>query len=624
MQKAENSSLLHGTAPALRLQPPTGEPGAPEPMADGNDRNARVSPAGCTRRDFIRQLACVPALFPRVSGWLPRLATESGDHPTLSAVGRRPLPPPPSPQAPPQLLSFEEILELYKEAIPPSALRDKMMLLLRTPFVSNRAAEAGVRPLKPAVGSLGRTMRVAQWNVNRGLEFDAIRNALSDAKSFTAQAKSDHPETQPEHARRIGEQLAILQSTDVIVLNEVDWGVNRTGFRNVADELARALGMNYAFGAEFVEVDPLTMGLDQRHLDPDLRRACARAGDSKHDAEERARAAMKPDRSRYRGLHGTAIFSRYRLENVRLVPFPTQGYNWYRDEKRAGVAGRTESLIGLATFDEPLIRQVRRGGRMMLFAELRDADLPCGCVTIVATHLEDRTAPDIRRRQMQDLLGLISEIDHPVVIAGDVNTTTHVGMPISVTHALNQTIRSPGTWAARGFFEAVERLTPWGWTYSLADDALAFAHRFNDPTNASVPLFMPNPEEKLFRVVEEFRFADGCCFDFRGDRERSANHRRGKLANSNERGAKGFLPTREMARTYGPVGRYKIDWIFVRPHTLNHPCDDGQSYRFSPHFGRTLLELNHALCRPMSDHSPITVDLPLDEAGAGAGTTGQA
>lgn len=624
MQKAENSSLLHGNFPAVNTQPPAAASGAAEPIAVGDEAKTRLYPARHTRRDFIRKLACVPALLPRVSGWLPHLATGPLDDPTLALVARRTLPPPLSPQAPPDLLSFEEILELYREAVPPSALREKLTLLLSTPFVSNRAIEAGVRPLKPVAGPLGRTLRVAQWNINRGLEFDAIRMALSDAKGFTGQAQSDHPVTWSEHARRIREQLAILQSADVIVLNEVDWGVNRTGFRNVADELAHALGMNYAFGAEFVEVDPLTMGLDQRHLDPDLRRSCARAGDSKHDAEERARAVMKPDPSRYRGLHGTAIFSRYRLENVRLIPFPTEGYDWYRDEKRAGVAGRTESLIGLVTFDEPLIRQVRRGGRMMLFAELRDADLPCGCVTVVATHLEDRTAPETRRRQMQDLLGLIGEIDHPVIIAGDMNTTTHVGMPISVTHALNQTIRSPGTWAARGFFEAVERLTPWGWTYSLADDALAFAHRFNDPTNASVPLFMPNPEEKLFSVVEEFRFADGCCFDFRGDRERSANHRRGKLANSNERGGKGFLPTREMARTYGPLGQYKIDWIFVRPQTLNHPCDDGQSYRFSPHFGRTLLELNHALCRPMSDHSPITVDLPLDEAAAGAGATNQA
>ena len=58
-----------------------------------------------------------------------------------------------------------------------------------------------------------------------------------------------------EQRAKIREQIAILQQADLLVLNEVDWGVNRTLFRNVADELASALNMNYAYGVEFVEVD---------------------------------------------------------------------------------------------------------------------------------------------------------------------------------------------------------------------------------------------------------------------------------------------------------------------------------------------------------------------------------
>jgi len=59
-----------------------------------------------------------------------------------------------------------------------------------------------------------------------------------------------------EERAKIREEIDFLRKADVLVLNEVDWGVNRTLFRNVADELARALNMNYAYGVEFVEVDP--------------------------------------------------------------------------------------------------------------------------------------------------------------------------------------------------------------------------------------------------------------------------------------------------------------------------------------------------------------------------------
>jgi hypothetical protein len=43
----------------------------------------------------------------------------------------------------------------------------------------------------------------------------------------------------------------------VLVLNEADWGMKRTEYRNVTRELATALHMNYAYGVEFVEVDPV-------------------------------------------------------------------------------------------------------------------------------------------------------------------------------------------------------------------------------------------------------------------------------------------------------------------------------------------------------------------------------
>lgn len=130
----------------------------------------------------------------------------------------------------------------------------------------------------------------------------------------------------------------------------------------------------------------------------------------------------------------------------------------------------------------------------------------------------------------------------------------------------------------------------------------------DDPTQASIPLIGDNPEAKFFSTLEKFRFDDGSAFDFRGDSDHSANGRSGRLANSNERSLKGFEATEELGRRFGPIGQYKLDWIFVRPEHLDNSRDHSA---FSCYHGRTLSAVNHAIPDRISDHNPITVDLPL-------------
>ena len=154
-------------------------------------------------------------------------------------------------------------------------------------------------------------MRVAQWNIERGIEFEAIKAALTDAAHF---AKLIDPAAYPRTSKdrkEILHQVASMKQADVIVLNEVDWGMKRTEYRNVVAELAAALRMNYAYGVEFVEVDPIALGIEEfEELSP----------------EDKAilKAQIAVDKTRYRGLHGTAILSRFPLENVRLQPFENQ------------------------------------------------------------------------------------------------------------------------------------------------------------------------------------------------------------------------------------------------------------------------------------------------------------
>lgn len=414
----------------------------------------------------------------------------------------------------------------------------------------------------------------------------------------------------------IVEQLRVLQQSDLIVLNEVDWGMNRTRSRNVAAELADAFGMNYAYGVEFVEVDPITMGIDQQVVAQEVEETYSEPGQDRSEMLAYVKQIMTPDPQRYKGLHGTAILSRYRLDNVRLIPFTTKAHDWYADEKKVSIPEKVEGKVSAAVFKEQLIRQVRRGGRMMLLADISDPDFPSGKVTVVATHLEDVTTPANRQKELQEILDQIQGVDHPVILTGDMNTSTHTGVPISVTRALKERFGDAKWWAEQGAAQAARYMTPFGWAYTASVGVIGMVRKIDDPTRASIPLVGDNPEAKFFSMLQKFRSADGGAFDFRGDKDDSFNEQDGTLANSNERSGKGFVPTSELGRSFGIEGQYKLDWMFVLPPNLAKPKDKHGADVFAPHYGRTLKELNHSIPQRVSDHNPITVDLPL---GTGTG-----
>jgi len=88
------------------------------------------------------------------------------------------------------------------------------------------------------------------------------------------------------------------------------------------------------------------------------------------------------------------------------------------------------------------------------------------------------------------------------------------------------------------------------------------------------------------------------------------NGRSGTLGNSNERASKGFVTTFSLPRTLGAVGKFRLDWIFVKGYLKDDP-EAADSYRFAPAFARTMNEANEAMSEPLSDHAAISVDLPI-------------
>jgi endonuclease/exonuclease/phosphatase family metal-dependent hydrolase len=495
----------------------------------------------------------------------------------------------------PELFTYDELVRLYEEEPLPDALRQKLGRLRMTPVVSNTAAARGARPLKPDVPKLGRVLRVAAWNIERGLNFNAVRAALLGSEQLARLLdKKRYP---PGSAARadILRQASLLRQSDVIVLNEVDWGVKRTDYRDVARELASALGMNYAWGVEFVEVDPLATGTETF---------------DEVDAAERAALVrnIAVDKLRARNLHGTAILSRYPLTNVRLVPFEHQGYDWYAGElKKVSKLEEGKRKGSALVFGEKITREVRRGGRMMLLADIEDADIPGGRVTVVATHLEDKSKPEERVEQLEELLSYIKDIPNPVVVTGDMNTSGSDATPISFDRAVKQRMGSASFWVNKG----VKYATGVGLLYDVTLGAVKRRRTKNDPTVKSVRFVSENPEENFFTTLKGFRFADGGAFDFRGAEEFSVGGRQDTLSDSNERDSKGFVSTFELE---GKITvELKLDWIFVKPARLNDPDDRAQGHLFAPRFGRTLKALNYGVKGRISDHNPIVADLPFAE-----------
>ena len=126
----------------------------------------------------------------------------------------------------------------------------------------------------------GRAVKAVAWNIERGMQADAICRLLKD-----------HGD---------------LRDADVLLLSELDWGMARTENRFVVRDIAAALNMNYAFAPCYVA---LTKG----------------AGIEKHVGGENEES-----------LHGNALLSRFPLKNVHSLNLPNGKDKMKGAEKRIG------------------------------------------------------------------------------------------------------------------------------------------------------------------------------------------------------------------------------------------------------------------------------------------------
>jgi endonuclease/exonuclease/phosphatase family metal-dependent hydrolase len=182
--------------------------------------------------------------------------------------------------------------------------------------------------------------RLVAWNIERGAGFEGQLDV------FRA-----HPH---------------IKDFDVLLLTECDLGMARSGNREVAQALARELGLYYVFVPCYLN---LTKGSG-------LERAISGENEV--------------------GLHGNAVLSRYPLSGARRIPLPN------------GI-------------DKVASREKRLGCQTVAAA---DVEFPGWRLTVASVHLDAQSSQPHRRDQMRQVLDGLPPAG-PAVLGGDWNTTTY-------------------------------------------------------------------------------------------------------------------------------------------------------------------------------------------------------
>lgn len=450
-----------------------------------------------------------------------------------------------------KFFDFDELLEYAEDDNKDFQIDWKLRKLMRR-AIGKQSPQVG--PIKHSSKLDRDYIRVTQWNIERGLNIDSIEDIFKNPDKYLKNRTKDSLTTEPnaDLLQTVKDEIETLKASDILILNEVDMGMHRTNYMNVADKMASLVDGGYVFATEFIELSPEYL--------------------SDHEL----------DHDQYKGLHGNAIVSKYPILSSKVVRLKAC-YDWYKGEKKKlSIIEKGKRVSAKATTGEELITEVRLGSRVGIIADLQ---LPNEEVlTVAAVHLENRTPPKCRVKQMKQLLDKLEDKENPVILGGDFNSFDSDASPASVKKVLKK-FSNPLSLAG-----------------GVSPATKTFKHR--DPTVKNRPLLFPNKSRSLFLTIFDFEFDDDMGFDLSGDDEWTFA-KVGNLSNSNERSKKGFVETFEVSNSF-KLAKFKIDWLFVKPIMR-----DGEKSYF-PAFGRTLKELNRSSKEgKLSDHSPVSLELMI-------------
>jgi endonuclease/exonuclease/phosphatase family metal-dependent hydrolase len=495
----------------------------------------------------------------------------------------------------PQLPTFDELISLSKNPNPTGKLSEKIQQLWTTPFISNEAYYEGAKNKIKQSSKLGPFFRVSTWNIEKSLHFkDAIKLFKSKSNFSTLLNTENLSKEDLHHLFRQRDKIA---SSDILVLQEMDYGVKRSQYLYAAKELAQSLNMNYAYAVAQLEIDPAVLGTEK-----------ILSEDGQIDQEAMDFYAATPEL--YKGLFGSAILSKWPIKNVETFQLKTICYDWYTEEKeKITYLEKARRLGTKLIFINEVTREMKVGGRIFFRADLDVPEISGGTLTIINVHMEIKCQPECRERQMLEILSYIKDIKNPVIMLGDFNAAPTDISPTSITRTVKRTVKNPTNWLSLG----IRAVAPEALLINATRAASTVTKNFQDPLASNIKIVAPNPLKGLFTMIEDYRFSDGGAFDFRGDAERSVGNKNETLANSNQRDFKGFVTSFQLRRPIaGILGKYRLDWLFVKSE-LKNSRDYNGPYKLAPHFGETLELMNARLIQPISDHHPSVIDIPFDE-----------
>ncbi|OGF14555.1 MAG: hypothetical protein A2W00_06170, partial [Candidatus Eisenbacteria bacterium RBG_16_71_46] len=232
------------------------------------------------------------------------------------------------------ILSYRTLEALHAAPEWPELRERLARLLARTRRYAPAAPPA--LPRDPA------RIRAVQWNIEHGNWYEQVEAALRH-----------HPD---------------LGDADLLLFNEIDLGMARAGNRDVAGDLAAALGFHGAWAPLFLES---TTGRDDD-------------------------ARMAGDRENQESLFGLAVLSRWPIGAVRLVELPSPQAIQFDLERMFG------RHVGL-------VAEIERPGAPFV---------------AVSVHLEVHRTRAHRARQVHALLQALRDERRPILLAGDFNSHT--------------------------------------------------------------------------------------------------------------------------------------------------------------------------------------------------------
>lgn len=235
----------------------------------------------------------------------------------------------------PELLKFGSTPEMEASEIW-KKIRPEVERILKAVLVQS----AGFSPYERDRSRTLNSISALAWNIERGIQLDGVIDALKNRDR--------------------------LKDKDLLLLTELDYGMARSGNRFVAQEIAAALNLNYAFAPVYIALQ-------------------------KGSGVE---SAMEGENTN--SIHGLAMFSRFPMTNVHAIPLPNGKDKMWGKEKRLGY----------------------------LRALIADIEHPAGTFRAVTVHLDAHCSRAHRRLQIKIILDHLDTLPPlPTIIGGDWNTT---------------------------------------------------------------------------------------------------------------------------------------------------------------------------------------------------------